>query len=79
MIRYFTCEVYNVITYRIVTGTGEQLLLTMLAHQFATMVELEHETSVAMSRVLKTKFLGRYRRQDERKKIGNILMIYMQH
>ncbi|KAI8576604.1 hypothetical protein K450DRAFT_256402 [Umbelopsis ramanniana AG] len=39
------------------TGTGEQLLLTMLAHQFATMVEHEEETSVAMSRVLKTKFL----------------------
>ncbi|KAI9286856.1 threonine aspartase 1-like protein [Umbelopsis sp. AD052] len=39
------------------TGTGEQLLLTMLAHQFATMVEQEQETSVAMSRVLKTKFL----------------------
>ncbi|CAO3678062.1 unnamed protein product [Umbelopsis ramanniana] len=39
------------------TGTGEQLLLTMLAHQFATMVEVEQETSVAMTRLLKTKFL----------------------
>ncbi|KAG2188798.1 hypothetical protein INT44_003937 [Umbelopsis vinacea] len=45
------------------TGTGEQLLLTMLAHQFATMVEQEQETSVAMSQVLKTKFLGEYRRK----------------
>lgn len=39
----------------------------MLAHQFATMVEVEQETSVAMTRLLKTKFLGRYHRQGRKR------------
>ncbi|GAB5591373.1 taspase [Umbelopsis nana] len=39
------------------TGTGEQLLLTMLAQQFANIAEQEEDTSKAMSQALKSKFL----------------------
>ncbi|KAH8556229.1 threonine aspartase 1-like protein [Umbelopsis sp. PMI_123] len=57
------------------TGTGEQLILTTLVHQFAKMVETEDETSIAMTRVLTSQFLEHPLLQNMNEKNAGLLAV----
>jgi len=57
------------------TGTGEQLMLTMLVQQFATLAEQDEDFCKVMARALKSKFLNHPALKEVQEKCAGLLAL----